>query len=404
MADYFQVASVLPSYRAELRGSYSEFGWRALGWAVACLCLVETLVVVWYITFVRAQAFLHPDQRFTFLGIHAQTIESYGNILITANIKVMDPLLSAIITAINKRENWRTEQMSKDSKIKKLFIVKFIVNYYPQLYLAFIKEHVSGCIGGIDGCMQMFSNNLYVFFLTHFALEIIKVPIQMIYARYKIHKDIVRGEGSTSSTRYSYLEQQLNCPAYEGDESDFLDAIIMMGYVMLFAAVMPSMTVMAIGTNLVSLRLFGYRMLHVTQRANPNGREGIGAWDEVINFMSILSVPCNCALAVFNLHPLCEYSLPTKFALFICLEHVVFLTQTLANSIVPAKTTSQEVIEEENRKAADLILSHRSAVNIRHSSHSVHLDDSPGKPGKPVRAGTHDVNVPVEFYSDDKEA
>ncbi|CAE8706851.1 unnamed protein product, partial [Polarella glacialis] len=132
MADYFQVASVLPSYRAELRGSYSEFGWRALGWAVACLCLVETLVVVWYITFVRAQAFLHPDQRFTFLGIHAQTIESYGNILITANIKVMDPLLSAIITAINKRENWRTEQMSKDSKIKKLFIVKFIVNYYPQ--------------------------------------------------------------------------------------------------------------------------------------------------------------------------------------------------------------------------------------------------------------------------------
>merc|ERR1719399_2176120 len=113
----------------------------------------------------------------------------------------------------------------------------------------------------------------------------------MVKTRWEIKSEIARAvqaaKSTGSSKPYSYIEAQAKCPKYEGDTNDFMELILSMGFIMMFSVELPVMTFVVLFCNLLELRLFAYRFAFVSQRAEPNGQEGIGAWADIVEAVSV---------------------------------------------------------------------------------------------------------------------
>jgi hypothetical protein len=243
--------------------------------------------------------------------------------------------------------------------------VKFIIYYYPFFYVAFIKEHIEGCP---KGCPEELQENLVVFFITDIVTSIAGVLVPLLMTMRTVKSEISAAAEAAkkhgSSKRYSYLQAQAKCPNYEGDTDDFMELILSMGFIMMFSVELPVMTVLALVTNLVKVRLLAYRFAYLTQRTEPNGQEGIGAWATIVEIVSVVGVVCNAGLMVFELEPMKSLDGAKKLALFIGIEHLMLVVQRVIVSARPPKTLSQTLVEETN---ADLV------------------DDIHGDEDKPVR-------------------
>ena len=91
-----------------------------------------------------------------------------------------------------------------------------------------------------------------------------------------------------------------------------MELILSLGFVMMFSVVLPVMTMLALVSNMLEIRLLGYRMANVMQRAEPRGQEGVGAWSGIVQVISTFAVICNVGLAVFAMHPLKDFDLTVK--------------------------------------------------------------------------------------------
>lgn len=124
---------------------------------------------------------------------------------------------------------------------------------------------------------------------------------------------------------------------------------------MMFSVVLPVMSFLAFFSNMLEIRLLGYRMAHVMQRADPRGQEGIGAWAGIVQVISTFAVICNVGLAVFAMHPLRDFDLPTKLGFFVALEHLMLCVKNLVEAAVPDKSLTLTLIEEVNTDSQDEI-------------------------------------------------
>lgn len=354
MKNYAAVATVRKEYKEEKRGTCSESMQKGFHWFLVLVFMGETIGAVFWISAFRKQALDNPDGMV--YGMPGKTASQVAKLLVTANIKIVDQLWKRLSPCLSECENWKTQQECKSAMVNKLFIVKFVIYYYPFFYIAFMKEHIEGCPDPITGCTDELKQNLAIFFFTHVATVIALIVLPMVMTKWSISSEIKAAEKKGSSKPYTYLQAQAKCPVYAGDTDDFMELVLSLGFVMMFAVELPVMAFLALISNMFELRLLAFKMAYVMQRSDPRGQEGIGAWQHIIQTVSVVAVIVNVGIAIFCMHPLRDLSLKAKLAIFICAENGMLLVQRLVEATVPDKSLSLVVIEEINADAIDDIM------------------------------------------------
>jgi len=353
MQNYDQVASVRKEFDKGYRGTKKELVQNSTHWILAVVFMVETVLAVAAINRFRIAA-AELEEGDMLMGLPGPLAVKAGKYMITANIKFVDICWAKMSPLLTGKENWRTDQQMKNAMVTKLFMVKFVVYYYPFYYIAFLKEHIEGCEeGGPRGCLPMLVENLVIFFVTHTCTSAANLVVPMVLTRMKIRSEIKGALDKDKNAKYTYLQQQAKCPAYVGDTQDFMELVLAMGFVMMFSVALPVMASLSLVTNLIEMKFLAYRMMNVQQRSEPRGQEGIGAWSGIIKTVSYVAVIANAGMAVFVMHPIKDLPLPQKLSVFILVEHIAFFSMFLIQGAIPLKGTIQTIIEERNGDLMD---------------------------------------------------
>jgi len=95
-------------------------------------------------------------------------------------------------------------------------------------------------------------------------------------------------------------EEQMDFGQYKNTIDDMSEIIIQYGYVTLFVMALPITPLLALINNIFEMRVDAYGLIRQTQRPHPNGSNGLGAWNGILGFFSIVAVGTNVALLTWR--------------------------------------------------------------------------------------------------------
>lgn len=95
-------------------------------------------------------------------------------------------------------------------------------------------------------------------------------------------------------------EEQMDFGAYLNTIDDMAELMVQFGYVTLFIMALPITPLLAVLNNIFEMKVDGYNLIRQSQRPFPNGSYGLGAWNGVLSFFSIVSVGTNVALITWR--------------------------------------------------------------------------------------------------------
>jgi hypothetical protein len=179
----------------------------------------------------------------------------------------------------------------------------------------------------------------------------------------------------------------------------FTVLVIQYGYVVLFAAAFPLAPAIVLIGNMIELRVDAAKLL--TQRRRPEylGSDGIGVWEYVFEFLSVIGVVTNCLLIAFSqetLKAIVSY-LPVEvssqpvwvLAIAMIIEHFLLGSRFLVGLLipdVPAPISTKRAIVKYTK---DLVLKKQTGEDDEGDVVEIVFDDQDHSDL------TYDVEVPV---------
>jgi len=94
---------------------------------------------------------------------------------------------------------------------------------------------------------------------------------------------------------YTPLTDESKLDEYE-EFDDFLEMVITLGYITLFASAYPFAAVVAFGSNIIEIRTDLLKLSKVCRRPRPQRTNSIGTWKLVMTFIIWFSALTNCLL------------------------------------------------------------------------------------------------------------
>jgi len=253
----------------------------------------------------------------------------------------------------NEWENHRTEQDFQDALIAKSFIFKFFNSFSSLFYLVFIRPFAKGeeyfirtgsnictdckdaddnprcaepgkdsysdsdysCCFDYDYCTKTGVQNeinvqvmadlrlqLASLFLTAIVIQNM-IEVLVPYFMGKLNEASERREAAArgeSVASKSDAEEQMVLTPNQNTIDDMSEMAIQFGYVTMFVIALPITPLFSLINNVIELKVDGYKMVNEAQRPNPNGSSGLGAWNGVLGFFSIVAVGTNVALLTWR--------------------------------------------------------------------------------------------------------
>jgi len=234
---------------------------------------------------------------------------------------------------------------------------------------------MGGPLQGIrpDDCIQELKSQIYLYFPVEVVWTIAYVLLPLAMAKFSMRGAVKEGMEANSGAAYSYLQMQAACPPSDDDIEDTMELILALGFLMMFTTIVPIMPLIALLSNLIQLRLFAFRLSYASQRPNPKGQEGFGAWADIVQFIMFVGVICNVGIGVFVLKPFRTYDMGTKLVYFVVAEHLCILGKLCISNMVPAVADYQQLIEEHNMTALPTIF-----WNLTHKGNDIEVDKVTG--------------------------
>eukprot|EP01084_Bolivina_argentea_P075821 137418_1 len=78
------------------------------------------------------------------------------------------------------------------------------------------------------------------------------------------------------------------------------EMIIQFGYVTLFVMAFPLTPLLAIVNNIIEMKVDATNLVKTSQRPHPTGSFGLGSWNGILSFFSIIAVGTNVALITWR--------------------------------------------------------------------------------------------------------
>jgi hypothetical protein len=131
--------------------------------------------------------------------------------------------------------------------------------------------------------------------------NLVELLIPFAIARYTAWKEQrdIQQRGETLESK-SEAEKQMALAENRNTIDDMSEMIIQFGYVTMFVIVLPITPLLSLINNVIELKVDGYKIVNESQRPHPNGSHGLGAWNGVLGFFSIVAVGTNVALITWR--------------------------------------------------------------------------------------------------------
>jgi len=362
MRDYHHVAAIRASYDSKKDNEYIQMRLKFFSTLLCLLyiCLIAALVLAkqyfqwellnfmedWFVTKYllkhgySKQKVAHIVQQ-TFMGI------------LSVQIVIMDAIWKPIAIKLTQWENHKTKQKHAHSLVNKLVPVQLFNYLFTFLYIAFLKPLRGRCHPDLDGCITELRGSVTFFFIMRSSLTIYYLVSENLRVKRELRLEVEKMNGYG---RMTYSQVQAKLALFSGLEDDYMNWLAEYTIIACFTQVFLSLSFVSLFTNLIEIRLLAYRHVYAMKRNYPTGVEGIGAWHDVLKVVAKTSTIVNCGLAVFLMKPLRDYSLSSKFLIFVLSEHCLLFVKTLIESVIESQPHDVIRIEETNNEVVGLLL------------------------------------------------
>jgi hypothetical protein len=242
-------------------------------------------------------------------------------------------------------------------------------------------ETMDGTTRCATSCIKDLEQSLMIVYLFHVAITLTFTITPMILVGWEVKKELrkVSEEHSDSedeaqdNEKYSLLQLQAKCEEIAPYEyyswggsrcEDFLELAISYILLVCFGIILPGMALIAFLCTMVEYRLIAYRMTMVTGRPIPLSASGIGEWQLIFEVLSVVSVVCNAALAVFCMNPMRSWDTRDEFLAFIVLEHAMLLLHYVVYLLIPDEPYDVRRIDDFNHTFVHTSLTKRPKLAV----------------------------------------
>jgi len=195
-------------------------------------------------------------------------------------------------------ENHETVFGHQNSLILKRFLFEAFDCYVALFYLAFYERDV----------YRLRLELITVFNIDTFRRILCECILPMLVQRVSSPPTLAHSKKNDTSdiTAYAPLFAETNRDDYEQFD-DYMEIVIQLGYVTLFASAYPLASLIAIVANLVEIRADCFKLTHVCQRPRPMRSSTCGMWNTLVSCILWLSALTNCLIFGFTSDQLMQY-------------------------------------------------------------------------------------------------
>ncbi|CAF1198507.1 unnamed protein product [Rotaria sordida] len=290
------------------------------------VCVAISLIM--YFTYCGIQQ--STDEKYPFddsvLFIHAKSMRmapSLGYSLLIGPVNLAYKRLATFLTDL---ENHRLQSSYENNLTSKLFIFFFINCFVGLFYQAFFNANFANVT-------QLLTSMVIV------NAILLKFTEQIIPYLWKLQKKKQLIEKRSDDAQVSSAVRQLKTlTPFQGTYGDYVTIFEQYGYVALFSAVFPWVTICALVNNLFELRGDAFKYCHVYQRPFAQQSWNIGSWHYAFDILSSIAIVTNTALIAmqptvreyFSSYTDVEYIL-----IFVAAEHVLLAIKFFIDFAIP---------------------------------------------------------------------
>ena len=277
-------------------------------------------------------------------------------------ILTLNSIYRVVAKALTSWENHETNIDHRNSLVLKRFLFEAFDCYVALFYLAFYERDVN----------RLRMELIAVFQIDTLRRVLLECIVPMLVRRVSHSRTKLRGPGlfrarssikTVTPNDYSLLED-LDKDEYEQFD-DYMEIVIQLGYVTLFASAYPLASLISIAANWVEIRSDCFKLTHVCQRPGAYRSSGLDMWNPLMASVVWMSALTNCMIAGFTSAQLTHY-LPELYirdedgysieheegflVIFVIfgLERVLLIIGMLIYLIVPA--VPEDVADEMERR------------------------------------------------------
>jgi hypothetical protein len=229
--------------------------------------------------------------------------------LIGIYIKILSIIFDYICIKLTDGENHQKESKYQKSYLLKTIIFNMVNNYFSFYYIIFIKGIKNSCPQ--KDCFTYLGNQIRDIYTSYFIAALIEMVIPFIANSYLVSsiKNIIQANYPDASAekikkikssiirKYGYILY----PSYKTADmnNEYIDIIILFGYVTQFAIVEPSLFL------IFSIYIFIQRIIDSTKICSFfnvevfDATDGIGIYNKILKLLSLLSTIINLYILFF---------------------------------------------------------------------------------------------------------
>ncbi|CAL1545216.1 unnamed protein product [Lymnaea stagnalis] len=282
-----------------------------------------------------------------------------SSILNALSMMILELVYNKLAVVLTNWENHRTQTSYDDSLIIKMFAFKFVNCNASCFYIAFargvgcclcVSRYVDDCEGS---CMTQLSFQVMTLmiikplpkFLKDLALPAILKLWQMrpqcricncipFYRKNQVMVESI--EQTKYQSHLKYLEKErLKPDLNDFTLAEYLEKVILYGYLMLFACSFPLAPLFALVVCYIDLRIDAKRLLWWYRRPIAYIAADIGMWLNILQFVNCVGVVTNSFIIAFTSSWASQFDLPGKLWVVIGFEHIVFTIKFLLAYLIP---------------------------------------------------------------------
>ncbi|CAF1311319.1 unnamed protein product [Adineta steineri] len=232
-----------------------------------------------------------------------------------------------LATYLTNYENHRLQSGYENNLTSKLFLFYFMNCFIGLFYEAFFNADY----GNVAQLLTAFV------IINAILLKFTEQIGPYIFKRVK-KSQLVVNRASTDAKVSDAVKQAKTLTPFEGTYSDYLTIFEQYGYVALFSAVFPWVTICALINNIFELRADAFKYCYVYQRPFAQPAWNIGSWHYAFDILSLVAIVTNTALIAmqpsvreyFSSYTDAEYIL-----FFVAAEHVLLALKFAISFAIP---------------------------------------------------------------------
>lgn len=320
------------------------------------------------------------------------SLGKYGiSIALSLQILICNMVWRKIVSGLVWLENPRTSTQYYQAFIWKQFVFQFFNAYQSFLYFLFVGPFRGSCPvldednpNPYEDCCEYTRSSLYSTFASYgfFAVLGMAQPwVMQQYALWSENRKLMakrkkkadalkaRGEDPSKKVDRSFMEQQSKMYMYDQETqvADFLELVIIAGYVLMFGVLAPMIAVIAAVFFAIRLRVDAWKLCVVYRRPYPEKEAGIGDWLNVIKTLTWIGMASNIAIICLQLKwPNGEeLSWHSKFIAFFAVEHFCIFVRVVVCSLIEEESSATMMLYDRREYVVDHLIMGKVEGKIR---------------------------------------